>query len=310
MKISDCLLGTVRLAAIASLGALAACSESAMSQGSELQAIQAPANSDEEQIGHSIGDEYTPCEDCPTFVRVPNAPDNLRPIRYVSKFELTWNSYLAAVDDGSCPIPNKPIGHSNHFPNDVADNLDKFRLDYAITELSLPMMECYVVWLNRKVDSQVIIPTMEEWQWFATGGKSGQKYPWGNDPAEGAGATVIANPVVRNWVDPWSSHEERTLLGHHLSLFSVGQFQSNPWGIHDLMGGSKELTASTRTKAQITGSEAVGEPAEYHIYMGSSSLDQNWESASLDKPGGYTRSLPLGFSVGGLGLRLVLVEAK
>ncbi|MEP5624786.1 MAG: hypothetical protein ABJP82_19635, partial [Hyphomicrobiales bacterium] len=134
--ISDYLSGAARLAAIASLGALAACSESALSQASEVSANDLAAKSKEQLVEHSIGDEYTPCEDCPIFVRVPDAPDSLRPIRYVSKYELTWNHFLAAYEDGSCELPKRWGWGGKDTPIVRSDPVfESLRLDWAITTM-------------------------------------------------------------------------------------------------------------------------------------------------------------------------------
>lgn len=92
---------------------LGACSDSAPSQA------QAPA------AGTPGVAELSVCEDCPVFVKVAAAPAPLRPIRYVSKFELTWNNYLAAYDGGACTIPNPNAPPQLSGPNDILPHLDK-----------------------------------------------------------------------------------------------------------------------------------------------------------------------------------------
>lgn len=126
---------------------LGACSDSAPSQA------QAPA------AGTPGVAELSVCEDCPVFVKVPAAPAPLRPIRYVSKFELTWNNYLAAYDGGACTIPNPNAPPQLSGPNDILPHLDKYRIDWPVTKLGVRDIQCYIDWLQKKTNYRVALPT-------------------------------------------------------------------------------------------------------------------------------------------------------
>lgn len=139
-------------------------------------------NQDEQAIALvEVGGEKQLCSDCPIFVRVPEAPQELRPIKYVSKFELTWNNYLAAYDDGTCPLPNPFAGYEPPKENNIPPHLDKYRVDWPIILLGPLETNCYANWLQEKTDLIVALPTEAEWEWFARGGRGKVKFPWGNE---------------------------------------------------------------------------------------------------------------------------------
>ncbi len=59
-----------------------------------------------QQLGEkAVGQTAEACEGCPVFVKVPDAPEPLRRIRYVAKYPLTWRQYLVAVKEKACPVP-------------------------------------------------------------------------------------------------------------------------------------------------------------------------------------------------------------
>ena len=181
------------------------------------------------------------CKDCPTFVNVPKPPGSGRQIAYVSKFELTWNNYLAAYDAGRCNIPTPNSGHKHvaeNEENDLLPNIERLRLDWPVGELGEADVQCYVSWLQEKTDYQVALPTGVEWEWFARAGRSGIKFPWGNDPDKDREA------LKGSLVD--RSNEgtiEYAQGGKYQTGVKVGLFPPNPWGIYDLMGNLRELTA-------------------------------------------------------------------
>lgn len=195
--------------------------------------------------------ELQACKNCPVFVRVPATPVGMRRIEAVSKYELTWNNYLAAVDAGACPIP-KPYragfdSEDMKRSNDaVAANLDKFRVDWPIDVLGTEDIRCYVGWLQERTGYRVSLPSEREWEWFARAGDTDARFPWGNaaDPNREAlpGSRVArsdetAVPDIRDfWARPRGVR--------------VGLFPPNRWGIHDLMGNIMELTADIVTGEQ------------------------------------------------------------
>lgn len=228
---SRCLMG-------ASGGLLLACSPAAVGENGA--------------AAHEVsGDTASPaCEGCPEFVSVPPPPDGLRPIIAVAKYELTWNDYLAAVDDGACTIPNPnrpPFFRSG--PDDINPNLDWFRIDWPITILDPAEVECYLAWLSDHIGARAAIPTKPEWRWFASAGRPDVRYPWGDDPA--AGREMLTGTVGDDAVKvPWPGQREGRVVHKYLVAFKVGQGEPNPWGIHDLLGNALELTSTPKPESE------------------------------------------------------------
>ncbi len=134
---------------IAALGAMSIVSASVV--GSLATAVSAKAKNDDSKF--IAGREITICKNCPTFAEVPQPPAELRHIRYVSKFELTWRNYLEAVDAGTCkiPAPYRPSFDSDRIKiadEIVKNNISRYRVDWPIVMLSLDNIECYKNWLQ------------------------------------------------------------------------------------------------------------------------------------------------------------------
>ena len=209
----------------------------------------------------STGQEFQPCADCPTFVRVPAAPDELRRIQFVSKFELTWRNYLRAVKDGSCSVsnPNAPPFRKPQ-PDLISPYLDRFEIDWPITILSPANVDCYIGWLNKKISLSVAVPTYDEWRWFASSGRPSVRYPWGNDPEQGVEAlTGLNGEHFESDIDaryPDGSNttgREHYFYGRYLRALKVGQFPPSPWGLHDLVGNAPELTSDAEPRVRKDG---------------------------------------------------------
>ncbi|MEN7535903.1 formylglycine-generating enzyme family protein [Aurantiacibacter flavus] len=184
------------------------------------------------------------CEGCPEFVAVPAPPDSLRAIVAVAKYELTWNEYLAAVDDGACTVqnPSRPPFFRSR-PDEINPHLEWFRIDWPITILDPVDVHCYLDWLSDRIGVPAVIPTKQEWRWFASAGRSDWRYPWGNDP--GAGHEMLANTIDDRVVRlPWPGQREARYVDPYLVAFKVGQGEPNPWGLHDLLGNALELTTT------------------------------------------------------------------
>lgn len=194
---------------------------------------------------HAAGEEYIPCEGCPVFVRVPNAPGDLRPIRYVSKFELTWNNYLVAFDEGICGLPKLwAWGGVQADPITPEDELFPYlRMDLPITNLGPNEIECYERWLGQKTGLHAALPTEAEWEWFARSGVANRKFPWGDDP-DGSREALRVNLVVdvlakarREFPMRFPKRVQDVIRGERVGLFAPTE-----WGLHDVLGNVWEVT--------------------------------------------------------------------
>lgn len=211
---------------------LGACSVEASSQSSGQRSQSSPAS------------YLLLCKNCPSFAKVPDPPASLRPIRYVSAFELTWNNYLAAYDEGACSFPSLSIAQRLVESKNGLPRLEKFRIDWPITNLGVREIECYINWLQRKTHYRVALPKSDEWEWFARGGRARAKFPWGNNPDATKEALGRANIPARSRT-PWSFEDGGRVVNPYLSGVKVGLFPPNNWGLHDVMGNVRELTSET-----------------------------------------------------------------
>ncbi|MEA1013287.1 formylglycine-generating enzyme family protein [Sphingosinicella sp. LY1275] len=260
------------------------------------------------------GVELTLCEDCPVFVRVPDAPASLRPIRYVSKFELTWNNYLAAYDDGACEIPNPNAAPQTAGPNDILPHLDKYRIDWPVEQLGVADVQCYIDWLEGKTGYDVALPTAREWEWFARAGRKGAKFPWGNEPdarREALGRTEVPERSRT----PWPFEEGGREINRHLSGVKVGLFPPNDWGLHDLMGNVRELTSDTISGEEFLRRNPDSRLAQYTRNKGHAVLkgsewwvDPAWAAEGIDAER-YAIIFGNRYSTG-VGIRLILTERR
>lgn len=207
--------------------------------------------SDQSPTKIAVGEEVQFCENCPTFVRAPDAPDSLRPIRYVSKYELTWNDFFASYDDGACELPK--VRRWGKDPQPITPEHPAFkelRLNWAITKVSALDIECYQEWFEEKTGMRPLLPTYREWEWFARSGVPDRKYPWGNEPdgtKEALDTSLIREELVQ-------AQDRIDLPRSARSLVigaEVGLFPPTEWGLHDVLGNASELTADIVSAAEI-----------------------------------------------------------
>jgi formylglycine-generating enzyme required for sulfatase activity len=308
-----------------------------------LFAFSTPANSETKELGYGsssqsgenleqlqIGEEFQPCEDCPTFVRVPDAPEEMRRIRFVSKYELTWRNYIAAVQDGSCEISN-PKWPRNHFGE--ADRrgslarIDMLKVDWPITVLAPHEIDCYINWLKEKTSIKATLPSFDEWRWFATSGRPSVLYPWGDDPAKAAEWLRNPEPNLPNLegllkyslvmidvaedlrasdagVKYPDGRKSIKFYSRTLDFFKVGQFPPSPWGLHDLMGNASELTSDVEP---FVGSDGIARPR--YTTAGSGFYHREWAREGVNlKRGASAATTGTGHFFASVGVRLVLVE--
>lgn len=189
----------------------------------------------------AIGSEVQICEGCPVFVRVPDPPEGLRRIKYAAKFELTWNEYLASVDDGICPFPDD-INPSTGLPfnRPIPDAL---RIDWPVVDLLIEEANCYVDWLEAKSGLDVEIPTGEEWRWLARGGGS-SRYPWGEEP-DASKAQVRDTPDFRMHDFSFGLSLPQ-VRGRDVVCGPGGRFPPNGYGLYDMIGLNAEVSSDEK----------------------------------------------------------------
>lgn len=289
-----------------------------------------PANSEDKSSDVaelSTGEEFQPCEGCPTFVRVPDAPKEMRRIRFVSKYELTWRNYIEAVQDGSCGLsnprwPRNPFGEADR--RGSLARIDMLKVDWPITVLGPHEIDCYIGWLEERASIKATLPSFDEWRWFATSGRPSVLYPWGDDPAQAA--EWLRNPrpnpegVMKSWlvmidvaenlrasdigVKYPGGDNSTGFYANNLDFFKVGQFPPSPWGLHDLMGNASELTSDVE---QFVGTDGIARPK--YTTAGSGYYFREWAREGVNlKRGAIAATTRTGHFSASVGVRLVLVE--
>lgn len=257
----------------------------------------------------TVGDNFRLCDNCPAFVRVPDAPASLRPVRFVSKFELTWKNYLAAFDDQACDLPALANMAGKHSLQAIRENIDLFRIDWPITQLGPTELQCYIEWLQKKTSYKVALPTGNEWEWLARGGRKDARYPWGNAPTGGDEALFgIDDMFVRMPKRPLPDEKG----GEFIDGIEVGRFSPNAWGLYDLMGNVRELTADNisgdawyKSHPDPVANERVRSFSRT-LVKGSDARNKDWSDVSIsDKR--YAVVVD-GRYISPVGSRLILIE--
>ncbi|MEO0439743.1 MAG: SUMF1/EgtB/PvdO family nonheme iron enzyme [Pseudomonadota bacterium] len=183
-----------------------------------------------------VGDEIRFCDDCPVFVEVPAPPEDLRQIRYVAKFELTWKDYLKSVTGGDCTMP-KNLSYQLAPEPEI---IERMSIDWTVGDLNIHQIQCFANWVGRHTDLKIDLPETEEWKWFARAGTEG-RYPWG-DEANKEMAMVRGTKSFSIHGFSYGLMFDRD--GPYPEGGPVGQFAPNNFGLFDIIGNHAELSKS------------------------------------------------------------------
>lgn len=224
-------------------------------------------------IDVGVGEEISFCADCPVFVRVPNAPEELRPIRFVAKYELTWRHYLASVEEGACEPPSL----KNHGPRIARRELNRYKFDWPAELTTDKDIQCYTDWLSKKSDLVAAIPTENEWIWFARAGVT-TKFPWGDTFVPGnASVSFLTNEKAQKFRKPESIGSE-----HWWGAPKVGLFPPNRWGLYDIVGNMHELTTKRTSADERAKKNSDSSFSKIYREYGSATVkDVNWYSENI-----------------------------
>ena len=255
------------------------------------------------------------CADCPTFVSVPSPPPSMRRITHVAAFELTWNEYLEAYDAGICPIPRTDNGLTGRGAERELDaHIELFRIDWPATLLGPGEVQCYAEWLSDKIGRTVVVPTTEEWLWFARSGRETGRFPWGDDPDAGSaaigGIAAILDGAREHEVRvPYSNWSQARHVNRHLSAMRVGQYPPTEWGIYDVLGNAWELTSDI---SDWTPPEDAPQPnmfagAQRVRIVGQSHGFVNWQQGDMAGNPNYAIIFDDRYTTG-VAVRFILIE--
>jgi formylglycine-generating enzyme required for sulfatase activity len=155
--------------------------------------------------------------------------------------EATTGSY--AIDVG--PVTNAQYAAFIHATRaetmpEYFDNPDYNQGKQPVVGVSYADAEAYAAWLSEQTGRKYRLPTEEEWEKAARGGKD-TVYPWGDSsPADGKNANYKGN-------------------GTFEGPSPVGSFDNgkNEWGLADMCGNVWEWTSSTHSKDPASTSHIV-----------------------------------------------------
>ncbi len=135
---------------------------------------------------------------------------------YMDRHLVTNREYRAYCDATQKPYPDNP--RWKEYPNYFLDYPD-----YPAVNVSWRQAMDYARWAGKR------LPTEEEWEYAARGGRDQATYPWG-DEAPGADH---ANFADRNTEYPW--REFRVSTGYRYTS-PVGTYAPNGFGLYDMAG--------------------------------------------------------------------------
>jgi formylglycine-generating enzyme required for sulfatase activity len=215
---------------------------------------------------------FKDCDECPEMVVIPGGrfemgaapgeeeaegvPDQFRnrsqPRRMVGvgpfaagRFEVTRGQYRAFVqasgrEDKGCWVWNgkewaEDAGKDWRDPGYAQDD------GHPVACVSWDDAKAYTVWLSRRTGKTYRLLTEAEWEYAARAGTATRRY-WGDDGNRSCAYANTLDRTAKRVVPGFSNFQSAECDDGHAYTASVGRYQANAFGLHDMLGNVWEWT--------------------------------------------------------------------
>jgi formylglycine-generating enzyme required for sulfatase activity len=159
----------------------------------------------------------------------------------IGKYEVTVEQFAEFADSTGYVASGGCIGSTggNALKLRIDPNLDWRNpgFEQAATEpvvcVSYTDARAYAAWLTRTTGNRYDLPTEAQWE-YATRGGSDDRYFWGNDPKLACKYANVRGPRPGKAMD--TAAELAVCDDGQAGIAPVGNYQANPFGIHDALG--------------------------------------------------------------------------
>ena len=114
-------------------------------------------------------------------------------------------------------------------------------------------IDAYIRWLNQKTGKRYRLPTEAEWEYAARASTQTARY-WGDGDAN---ACTYANVADQTAKAKWNFIATFSCADGYADTAPVGSFQSNAFGLYDMLGNVWEWTCSAYTEGGYNGVEYI-----------------------------------------------------
>jgi formylglycine-generating enzyme required for sulfatase activity len=227
--------------------------------------------------------EFKDCTDCPRMVVIPagqftmgSAPSEqgaearhrvtIAAAFAVSKFEITFDEWMACVDDGGC---------GRYRPDDQSWGRGR----RPVIDVSWENAKAYVKWLGRKTGKPYRLLSEAEWEYAARGGTT-TTFAYGD--------TLASSQANYDGSDDGSGPSDV----NRQKTMPVGSFPANGFGLHDMHGNVSEWVEDCwhdeyAATAPIDGSAWLEGNCNGRVLRGGSWEDSQAELRSAARTGEY-----------------------
>ncbi len=206
--------------------------------------------SDKEESGH-------PDEKPQHAVRIPKA-------FAAGKFEVTFDQWDACAAEGRCAkVSDDGLG----------------RADRPVINVTWPDAKIYVAWLSEKSGKAYRLLSEAEWEYAA---RAGTKTAWFWGPAEDSYGSREACKFANTHDESGKKAHPNYVWSNHLcddgfpETAPVGRYQSNAFGLHDMIGNVREWVEDCHGEykdAPSDGSARAASVCEKRIVRGGAWID-------------------------------------